>query len=543
MKLYGSITELVAAVFRKNSQAITLRPNQATTYTASRDIQTPPQDADSVLVSTTATQTLTNKTLTSPTITAPSLTGVTTLSLDDSDSAFNLVLLSTSTLTADRNLTIDVDDGARTLELGGNVTFAGAFATSGANSVTLTTTGSTSLTLPTSGTLATRAGTETLTNKTLDSSDTITGATAASFSNGGTITLPSGTLTLATLTGTETLTNKTITSPTISSPTVRTNLLLQNTAGSQPTLQLSEAPANGTNTVTLQSTANLSADYTLTLPVDAGSSGQVLTTNGSGVLTWSSVSSFSGSSTNNAIAKFNGTAGALQNSGITIDASNNVSGVVALTATGNLTVDSPTLFVNSSTHRVGVGSTSPVSKLYVLGTTDESQLQVRAFAGQTSDVFRAETSGGTAILEAGTTSVRWLGTATNDTADALYNGEYIENNGANGTSVSSGTALNVASVSLTAGDWDVHAKANFSNASFSSTTDFIIVSISSTSATLDQKTLILIPPGNSGARVGWAYKRVSLSATTTIYAVGQANFSLGTCTTDANNWITARRAR
>lgn len=75
MKIYGSVSELVSAIFRKNSQAITLRPNQATTYTASRDIQTPPQDTDSILVSQDATQTLTNKTLTSPVINTP--TGIT----------------------------------------------------------------------------------------------------------------------------------------------------------------------------------------------------------------------------------------------------------------------------------------------------------------------------------------------------------------------------------------------------------------------------------------------------------------------------------
>lgn len=63
MKLFGSLTELVSIVWRKNSQAVTLRPNQTTTYTASRDIQTPQQDTDSVLVSRTSTDTLTNKTL------------------------------------------------------------------------------------------------------------------------------------------------------------------------------------------------------------------------------------------------------------------------------------------------------------------------------------------------------------------------------------------------------------------------------------------------------------------------------------------------
>lgn len=75
MKQFGSWTELVSLIFRKNGQTITLRPNQATTYTSARDIQSPPQDADSILVSTDATQTLTNKTLTSPAITSP--TGIT----------------------------------------------------------------------------------------------------------------------------------------------------------------------------------------------------------------------------------------------------------------------------------------------------------------------------------------------------------------------------------------------------------------------------------------------------------------------------------
>lgn len=50
-----------------------------------------------------------------------------------------------------------------------NITFANAFTTSGNFSLTLTTTNTTNVTLPTTGTLATLAGTETLTNKTFAS--------------------------------------------------------------------------------------------------------------------------------------------------------------------------------------------------------------------------------------------------------------------------------------------------------------------------------------------------------------------------------------
>lgn len=58
-------------------------------------------------------------------------------------------------LTANRLLTLDVQNADRTLSLGGNLSLASSFTTSGAFGVTLTATSTTSLILPTSGTLAT----------------------------------------------------------------------------------------------------------------------------------------------------------------------------------------------------------------------------------------------------------------------------------------------------------------------------------------------------------------------------------------------------
>jgi hypothetical protein len=63
MRIFGSISRIVSVLFRKDSQDITVRPNQSTTYTAARDIQLPPQDANSVLVSESASQSLTGKTI------------------------------------------------------------------------------------------------------------------------------------------------------------------------------------------------------------------------------------------------------------------------------------------------------------------------------------------------------------------------------------------------------------------------------------------------------------------------------------------------
>jgi len=82
-----------------------------------------------------------------------------------------------------------VNNGSRTITLGGNLTTAGAFTTSGAFATTLTSTAATNVTLPTTGTLATLAGSETLTNKTIAAgSNTISGLTNANLSGTAGIT-------------------------------------------------------------------------------------------------------------------------------------------------------------------------------------------------------------------------------------------------------------------------------------------------------------------------------------------------------------------
>ena len=69
-----------------------------------------------------------------------------------------LLFVVTENLTADRNLTLTVNDAARSINLSGNLTIAGAFTTSGAFGLTLTVTALTDVTLPTTGTLASLAG-------------------------------------------------------------------------------------------------------------------------------------------------------------------------------------------------------------------------------------------------------------------------------------------------------------------------------------------------------------------------------------------------
>ena len=75
-------------------------------------------------------------------------------------------------------LTVTNTTGTLTVPAGKTISFGGAFSTSGTNDVAFTTAAATALTLPTTGTLATLAGTEILTNKTIGSTGvTFSGAT------------------------------------------------------------------------------------------------------------------------------------------------------------------------------------------------------------------------------------------------------------------------------------------------------------------------------------------------------------------------------
>lgn len=85
--------------------------------------------------------------------------------------AYGKVALDThiSGILAGTNGGTGVNNGSKTITLGGNLT------TSGAHTLTLTTTNNTSITLPTTGTLATLAGIETLSNKTLTTPKIVSG--------------------------------------------------------------------------------------------------------------------------------------------------------------------------------------------------------------------------------------------------------------------------------------------------------------------------------------------------------------------------------
>ena len=106
--------------------------------------------------------------------------------------------------------------------------------------------------------------------------------------------------------------------------TYTTPLTVPGTASATGEIRLAEDTDNGTNYVGLKAPTSISADISWTLPAADGTSGQFLSTNGSGVLAWSSPAGGGdvtgpASSTDNAIVRFDLTSGkAIQNTTATL---------------------------------------------------------------------------------------------------------------------------------------------------------------------------------------------------------------------------------
>jgi len=88
-----------------------------------------------------------------------------------------------------------------------------------------------------------------------------------------------------TITGLSTSATGTVLTLTDTAHTTSVNMIL----GNNTALRFNELTANGTNYIGLKAPASLSADLTFTLPSTDGTSGQVLQTNGSGVLSFATV--------------------------------------------------------------------------------------------------------------------------------------------------------------------------------------------------------------------------------------------------------------
>lgn len=113
-----------------------------------------------------------------------------------------------------------------------------------------------------------------------------------------------------------------------------------------------------------------------------------------------------------------------------------------------------------------------------------------------------------------------------------------------GVTLSTGVAKTVASIALTAGDWDVQGEVWPAP---SATATVLIAGISTTNNAADPqgvgaaRNTISVPSGLNVGALPLRTCRVSLSAPATYYLIANVTFASGTCTAFGNIW--ARRMR
>lgn len=167
----------------------------------------------------------------------------------------------------------------------------------------------------------------------------------------------------------------------------------------------------------------------------------------------------------------------------------------------------------------------------------------------TAGYFLASGGAGADLAWAPPTATKVLGTTTNDNAAAGYVGEEIKSTVVVGSGVglTTATAANVTSLSLTAGDWEVSINARFIGAA-TTVVDRVIASISLSSATLDsaegRRTDVFGGHATStlySSLHAIAADRVSLAAPAAVYFIAFADFTISTLA--ASGVIRARRVR
>lgn len=139
------------------------------------------------------------------------------------------------------------------------------------------------------------------------------------------------------------------------------------------------------------------------------------------------------------------------------------------------------------------------------------------------------------------------GVATNSDAPAGAYGEFISASATYGAYTSG--FVSIASVSLTAGDWDVDCSASLNQAIGQSLFDYIQFGVSTSDTTLvgysSNLTENFVPASGAAYYIDYrkspVTQRITLAATTTVYLVFRAGFTGGTLL--LNGLIRARRVR
>ena len=146
-------------------------------------------------------------------------------------------------------------------------------------------------------------------------------------------------------------------------------------------------------------------------------------------------------------------------------------------------------------------------------------------------------------------SPRIFGTTTNNNAAAGEIGEYISSTVLVGAAVATAdaTTVNVTSISLTAGDWDVSGVVCLEPAA-GTITSLAIAAINTTSATIPTRPasggisqITATTSASLGHSIPVGNTRISIASTTTVYLIARVLFTVSTMGT--YGFIGARRAR
>ena len=187
-----------------------------------------------------------------------------------------------------------------------------------------------------------------------------------------------------------------------------------------------------------------------------------------------------------------------------------------------------------SLNTVGVASiTGTANQVIASASTGAVTLSLPQSIATTSDVtFDSVTFSNTAKGISGTTAA--------NNAGAGYVGEVISNS-ATAQAISNGGTINVTSINLTAGDWDVFGVVN-TTVGASTLTQTLLVGTNTTTVTLPS-----FYAGASNSAAGYSIGvtsptvRINVSSTTTVYLVAIAGYTISTLS--LNGSIYARRMR
>jgi len=167
---------------------------------------------------------------------------------------------------------------------------------------------------------------------------------------------------------------------------------------------------------------------------------------------------------------------------------------------------------------------------------------------KTPIAFTGDVTLSTGNLVIGTSGKGIAGTATNDNAGVGVVGEYVNSTLAvvSAVALTSGAGINITSISLTAGDWDVWARLGVYNTT-AATWSYLYGVISLTSASFSgAEYFVDKPDGVSVASANFQavvpQQRISLASTTTVYLVCSPSFVGGTGVVGFGS-ISARRVR